>query len=97
MNRADILARVKRGDLPVEDAEVLLEKLERLNNKHQPSLREPPTFKVATKSGWCSVYFSGMWRPCTLPSNLWLELLEPSNVDRFKKFIEENKLFFRNK
>lgn len=107
MTKNDILSRVKRGEMQIEDAEKLLEKLERINlermaaNGHPvpPPIPEhyPPMFKVAEKSGWCSVYFQGMWRPCTLPSALWLELLETENVERFKKFLEENKNKFRNK
>lgn len=96
MTREDILARVKRGDLGTEEALVLLEKLDKLRPPPpSPAARNPPTFQVAEKSGWCSVYFDGLRWPCTLPSKLWLELLE--NSERFKKFLEENKTKFRDR
>lgn len=98
MTREDILARVKRNELSTDEALILLEKLDRLRPPPPPApLRSPPKFKVADKSGWCSIYFDGMWRPCTLPSKLWLELLEPENVERFKAFLEENKTKFRDR
>lgn len=98
MTRQDILAKVQRQELSMEDALILLEKLDRMHpptNNTKP--RKPPQFKVAEKSGWCSVYFDGLWQPCTLPSRIWLELLEDENVKRFKQFLEENKDQFRNK
>jgi len=58
-------------------------------------MRKSPQFKVAVNSGWCSVYFDGLRRPCTLPAVLWLELLE--NGDRLKQFIKENEKLFRYK
>lgn len=101
MTREDILARVKRNELGTDDALILLEKLDRLRPPAPPAppaaARNPPRFQVAEKSGWCSVYFDGLWRPCTLPSKLWLELLEPENSERFKKFLEDNKSKFRDK
>jgi len=104
MTKADILARVKRGEMSEEQGVEMLEKLERILLAHRPQTptaptpeRFPPRFKVAEKSGWCSVYFDGLWRPCTLPSSLWLELLAPQNIARFKEFLEANKNRFRNK
>jgi hypothetical protein len=106
MTKADILAKVERHELKAEDALVLIEKLERMERAKllplpiPPApviLRQPPRFKVAENSGWCSVYFDGLRRPCTLPSALWLELIEPENLERFRKFLEENKANFRNK
>ena len=99
MTREDILARVKRGDLGTDEALVLLEKLDRLRPPPPvaQAARNPPRFKVAEKSGWCSIYFDGLWRPCTLPSKLWQELLEAENVERFKKFLEDNKSKFRDR
>lgn len=100
MTRTDILAKVKRNELSIEEGEVLLEKLEKMNSGgHHPvqPQRNPPRFQVAEKSGWCSVYFDGMWRPCTLPSKLWLELLEEDNIERFKQFLTENKSKFRDR
>lgn len=92
MTRDDILAKVKRGELSVQEASVLLDKLEKIR---PAETRLPPKFKVAEKSGWLSVYFDRMWRPCSLPSNIWLELLD--NGGRLRAFIEENKDKFTNK
>lgn len=98
MTREDILSKVKRSELSTEEALVLLDKLDRLRPPQPPEpLRSPPKFQVAEKSGWCSVYFEGLRWPCTLPSKLWLELLEPETLDRFKKFLEENKANFRDR
>jgi hypothetical protein len=96
MTRQDILARVQRGELQAEEALSMLEKLDKLQPPAGRKLH-PPVFKVATKSGWCSVYFDGLRRPCTLPAQLWLELLEEENIRRFKQFLEENKGQFKNK
>jgi hypothetical protein len=102
MTKADILAKVERHELSTADALVLIEKLERMERAKcplapPPPVRRKPRFKVADNSGWCSVYFDGLRRPCTLPSALWLELLEDENLEAFKKFLEENKQRFRNK
>jgi hypothetical protein len=102
MTKADILAKVERHELSTTEALVLIEKLERMERAKlppapPPPVRQPPRFKVADNSGWCSVYFDGLRRPCTLPSALWLELMEPDNLERFRKFLEENKERFRNK
>ncbi len=85
MTKTEILQKVQKGEIATHQAIDLLEKLD----------RKPPRFKVAVVSGWCSVYFDGLRRPCTLPSKLWLELLEHS--DNLKRFIAANEKFFRNK
>lgn len=101
MTKEDILAKVERHELNIQDALVLIEKLENMERAKLPlrsvRLREPPQFKVAEKSGWCSVYFDGLRYPCTLPCDLWLELLETDNLERFRSFIAEHKQEFKTK
>ncbi len=90
MTKAEILYKVQRGELKIEEAAKLLE-------QGEGRRRAPPKFKVAMKSGWCSVYFDGLRRPCTLPASLWLELLEPATVEKFKAFLEHNKDHFKDR
>jgi len=59
--------------------------------------RQPPRFKVATESGWCSVYFDGLRRPVTLPAELWEEILQEGNAERLRAFLTENRAKFRSK
>jgi hypothetical protein len=87
MTKTEILEKVQKGELTATEATKLFEKAE----------KKPPIFKVATKSGWCSVYLHGMRYPCTLPADVWLELLEPENIDRLKAFIKANSHLFKNK
>jgi hypothetical protein len=87
MNKTEILEKVQKGELKAEEATKLFEQ----------ASRKPPIFKVATKSGWCSVYLHGMRYPCTLPAKIWLELIETENVDRLKEFLKANAHLFKNK
>lgn len=92
--RKAILESVKTGSKTPTQA---LAELRQLDEEEKKLSRSPPRFKVAEKSGWCSVYFHGLRRPCTLPSALWLELIETENFERFRKFLADNKSLFRNK
>lgn len=102
LTKIDILARVERGEITKEEGVTLCEKLDRFSKKLPVKKVEPPKieveipkieskikFKVAERSGWLSVYFESLRRPCTLPASLWKELIE--NVDNLKKFLDENK------
>jgi hypothetical protein len=92
MTKQDILAKVERGELKASEAMSLIEKLDRLEKK-----KKAPKFKVAEKSGWCSIYFDGLRYPCTLPAECWEELLEQENLTRLQNFLKENKHLFKTK
>ncbi len=94
MTKKEIINAVKENKLTPTQALAELKKLEIVEKK---SSRRPPKFKVAEKSGWCSVYFDGLRRPITVPAMLWLELLEPENLENLKNFLKENERLFRNK
>jgi hypothetical protein len=57
--------------------------------------RHQPRFKVASESGWCSVYLDGLRRPVSLPAELWEEILD--NADRLRQFLKDNQGQFRSK
>jgi hypothetical protein len=99
VTKNEILLKVQRGELRLDEAAKLLNNNNTCNTPVQEKKRErkPPHFRVAIKSGWCSVYFDGLRRPCTLPASLWEELLEADNIQRFRAFLEHNKEHFRNK
>lgn len=101
LSKSEILSKLEASLLRPEDAKRLLNKIEQNNKSSEPdkfkrkTKQHPPKFKVAKTSGWLSVYFAGLRRPCSLPSVLWLELLQ--NADQLQAFIQEHRAEFKNK
>lgn len=111
MNREEILAQVRQGRLTHTQAMELIRSASPqpepppAKKKEEPEEydytqkadRQPPHFRVAEVSGWCSVYFAGLRRPFTMPAELWEEILKPENADRLRAFLAENRTRFRSK
>ena len=87
LTKEQITAKFRAGEI---DSDTMLRLIAQAD-------RKPPTFAVAEKSGWLSIYFDGLRFPTSLPVEAADELFTDENVARAREYIQANRGRFKTK